>query len=579
MKNKYYIHLNTNSLPHYLVDGIIRPANLIKNREHDFQSNSGNQIILSLKKWNKTSDCSIEVVLNNDEDKALEQMSKDFFLCHTAIPISRIKTINFEDKDKADTVIWNINRTVAFVPNWAINYTNKEDNEIAKEFPFTHNTKRNQTKELEVMLKRFDRLLGGLAFLKVSAAINSENQIKFSESYFSTLAYFNKRIASDIEKNNMVIDDRFHEIFKGDSRIFNYLTKQINTPLIEDVSKQENLQLKSNFGVINLNNLPKNSLTFKLAILKSFGKDSSKSVEDLIDSLLSNLEENISEEITLIYGLYFGYNTLRNYYKLEDKKIQVKFDLNTKIDFYTLESIYQYAFHNKTISNDFDYLSINFLSSQSIPKKNPKYKYIKVLSDYYPYKKVNYKLQKSNIIDALIKEVSKWFPTELFTIDNNKLSDKLNTLINPKLNSLIENVRSDSEALYQIKDDEKLSRKTDKTDELKDETKSKETVLSTNVFEPVKEEGRTNEEHKEKPLNGGVDLFSTVNKPNLETEVNSNLNEKSKSKSRVYNADELSKRSFTIEKLKKLANELNIEIPKNITLKKEIIQYILSNQV
>jgi hypothetical protein len=579
MENKYYIHLNTNSLPHYLVDGIIRPANLIKNRKHDFQSNSGNQIILSLKKWNKTSDCSIEVVLNNDEDKALEQMSSDFFLCHTAIPISRIKTINFEDKDKADTVIWNINRTVSFVPNWAINYTNKEDNEIAKEFPFTHNTKRNQTKELEVMLKRFDRLLGGLAFLKVSAAINSENQIKFSESYFSTLAYFNKRIASDIEKNNMVIDDRFHEIFKGDSRIFNYLTKQINTPLIEDVSKQENLQLKSNFGVIDLNNLPKNSLTFKLAILKSFGKDSSKSVEDLIDSLLSNLEENISEEITLIYGLYFGYNTLRNYYKLKDKKIQVKFDLNTKIDFYTLESIYQYAFHNKTISNDFDYLSINFLSSQSIPKKNPKYKYIKVLSDYYPYKKVNYKLQKSNIIDALIKEVSKWFPTELFTIDNNKLSDKLNTLINPKLNSLIENVRSDSEALYQIKDDEKFSRITDKTYKLKDETKSKETVLSTNVFEPVKEESRTNEEHKEKPLNGGVDLFSSVNKPNLETEVNSNLNEESKSKSRVYNADELSKRSFTIEKLKKLANELNIEIPKNITLKKEIIQYILSNQV
>lgn len=578
MENKYYIHLNTNTLPHYLVDAIMRPANLIKNREHDFQSNSGNQIILSLKKWNKTSDCSIEIVLNNNEDKALEQMSTDFFLCHTAIPISRIKAIYFEDKEKADTVIWNINSTVAFVPKWAINYANKEDSEIAEEFPFTHNAKKDQTKELAVMLKRFDRLLGGLAFLKVSAAINSENQINFSESYFSTLAYFNKRIASDIKKNNIVIDDRFHEIFKGDSRIFNYLAKQINTPLIEDVSKKEGIQLKSKFGVIDINNLPKNSLTFKLAILESFGKDSSKSVEDLINSLLSNLEEDISEEIALIYGLYVGYNTLRNYYKLNDKKIQVKFDLNTKIDFYTVESIYQYAFHNKTISNDFDYLSINFLSSQVISKKNPKYKYLKVLSDYYPYKKVDYKLQKTNIIDALIKEVSKWFPTELFTIDNNKLSDKLNTLINPKLNNLIENVRSDSEALYQIKDDEKFSTITAKTDEVKNETKSKETVLSTNVVEPVKEKSRTNEEQKEEPINDKPDLFSGTNTKNSEVEINSNLNEESKSKNRVYNADELSKRSFTIEKLKKLANELNIEIPKNITLKKEIIQYILSNQ-
>ena len=49
MENIYFIHINTNALPHYLVDGIIRPANLIKNRENDFQNNSGNQIILSNK--------------------------------------------------------------------------------------------------------------------------------------------------------------------------------------------------------------------------------------------------------------------------------------------------------------------------------------------------------------------------------------------------------------------------------------------------------------------------------------------------------------------------------------------------
>lgn len=575
MENKYYIHINTNTLPHYLVDGIIRPANLIKNREHDFQSNSGNQIVLSIKKWNNTSDCSIEVVLNNNEDKALEQMSTDFFLCHTAIPISRIKAIYFDDKKKADTVIWNIKSTVAFVPNWAINYTDKESADIAEEFPFTHNAKKDQTKELAVMLKRFDRLLGGLAFLKVSAAINSENQIKFSESYFSTLAYFNKRIASDIKKNNIVIDDRFHEIFKGDSRIFNYLAKQINTPLIEEVSKQENLQLTSKFGVIDLNNLPKNSLTFKLAILESFGKDSSKSVEDLINSLLSNLEEDTSEEIALIYGLYVGYNTLRNYYKLNDKKIQVKFDLNTKIDFYTVESIYQYAFHNKTISNDFDYLSINFLSSQVISKKNPKYKYLKVLSDYYPYKKVDYKLQKTNIIDALIKEVSKWFPAELFKLDNDKLSDKLNTLINPKLNSLIENVRSDSEAVYQINEVEASNISPNKTNEDKGQTKTKEVKLYP-INEPSETKTISKQEGK-MPTNEEPDLFSGANNSNSETEVESNLNKDSKSEIRVYNASELND-NFTIPKLKKLANDLQIKITKGITKKGDIIKIILSNQ-
>ncbi|QXP79824.1 MULTISPECIES: hypothetical protein [Winogradskyella] len=573
MENKYYVHLNTNTLPHYLVDGIIRPASLIKNREHDFQNNSGNQIILSLKKWNKISDCSIEVVLNNDEDKALEQMSKDFFLCHTAIPISRIKAINFEDKEKADTVIWNINSTVAFIPKWSINYTDKEESDVAEEFPFTYITKKDQTKELTVTLKRFDRLLGGLAFLKVSAAINSENHINFSESYFSTLAYFNKRIASDIKKNNVVTDDRFHDIFKGDSRIFNYLAKQVNTALVEEVSKQERIQLKSKFGVIDLTSLPKDSLTFKLAILESFGKDSSKSVEDLINSLLSNLEEGISEEIALIYGLYVGYNALRNYYKIGNKKIQVKFDLNSKIDFYTVESIYQYAFHNKTISNDFDYLSINFLSSKTANKKDAKYKYIKVLSNYYPYKKVDYKLQKTNIIDALIKEVSKWFPAELFKLDNDKLSDKLNTLINPKLNGLIENVRSDSEALYQMNDEETPNISINKIDSEKEQSKSNEVKLNP-AIDPIKSKNK--EEYKE-PLNEESDLFSGANKPNSEVEVEASLNEDTTSKHKVYDASELDK-DFTIPTLKKLANDLQIKIPKGITKKGDIIKIILSNQ-
>jgi|GEM_PF-2989302 len=569
MENKFYIHLSTNTLPHYLVNGIMCPANLIKNREHDFQSNCGNQIILSLKKWNKVSDCSIEVVLNNDENKALEHVSTDFFLCYTAIPISRIKAIYFEDKEKADTVIWNINNTVAFVPNWAINYANKDVSDIAEEFLFTQNTKEYQTKELAVMLKRFDRLLGGLAFLKVSAAINSENQINFSESYFSTIAFFNKRIALDMQKNNISIDDRFHEIFKGDSRIFNYLAKQINMPLIEDISKQEDIELKSKFGVIDLNNLPKNSLTFKLAVLESFGKDSSRSIEDLINNLLSNLKEDIREEIALIFGLYVGYNVLRNYYKINDRKIQVKFDLTSKIDFYTIESIYQYALNKHTISNDFDYLSINFLSNEATSKKDLKYKYVKVLSNYYPYKEIDYKIQKSNIIDSLIKEVSKWFPTDLFILDKDKLSNKLNTLINPELNSLIETVRLDSEVIYKLNEVETSNIAKDKIDVEKEETKSNELKLTPSIA-PIKHENK-------EPINEKPNLFSGAKKSNSQIKAETNLYVDTTSKNKVYDASELDK-NFTIPTLKELANNLQIKIPKGITKKGDIIKIILSNQ-
>ena len=79
------------------------------------------------------------------------------------------------------------------------------------------------------------------------------------------------------------------------------------------------------------------------------------------------------------------------------------------------------------------------------------------------------------------------------------------------------------------------------------------------------------------PTNEEPDLFSGANNSNSEIEVESNLNKDSKSEIRVYNASELND-NFTIPKLKKLANDLQIKIPKGITKKGDIIKIILSNQ-
>lgn len=555
MENIYYIHINTNALPHYLVDGIIRPASLIKNRENDFQNNSGNHIILSNKKWNNTNDCSIEVVLNNEEKKDLKQISTDFSLCNTGLPISRIKNIYFEDKEKAETVIWNINNTVAFVPNWAIQYENKKDDELAEDYPSAFITTEDCAKELIIALKRFDRLLGGFAFLKVSAEINSNSSINFSESYFSTLAFFNKRIESDLKNNNVTIDNKFYKIFTGDSKIFSYLAKNIDFSFVEEVAKEENIELQSKFGVIDLTNLPQESLTFKLAILETYGKDNSKSVEDLITSLLQKLNENIREEIALIYGLHVGYNTLRNYYKIENEKIQVKFDLNTKIDFYTIESVYQYAFNDKKISNDFDYLSIDCLLNKN--KKDPEFKYISILNEYYPFRKIDYKGQTTAIINIITKEISKWFPSELFKINEDKISEKIGALISQKINELIVDVTKNTKESFDENNileietiQDELNNKYEK-ENIKKNIKDK-SIVSKN------EESNTIEEVL--PKNETL-LF------NIEVEK----------KLKGYNAMELDKQ-FTISALRNYAEELKIKIPKSITKKNDIISMILSNQ-
>jgi hypothetical protein len=569
MEKKYYIHINSNSLPHYLVDGIIRPANLIKNRENDFQNNCGNQLILSLKKWNSTSDCSIEIVLNNTEKKSLDKISSDFSLFYNALPISRIKKIHFSNKEKAEGIIWNINNTVAFVPIWAIEYSNKDKIELAEDYSFNKVNQIKESKDLVIKLKRFDRLLGGLAFLKVIAEMNSNNKINFSQSYFSTLAYFNKGIVADIKKNNVIINDKFHEIFKGDSRIFNYLGKPVDAQVVQEVSKKEGVEINSKFGVVDIKSIPENSLTFKLVILESYGKGNSKSVEDLISGLLTELNEKTSEEIALIYGLHVGYNVLRNYYKISNKKIQVKYDLSSKIDFYTIESLYQYAFNNKEISNDFDYLSIKYLSGVNQVNKDPRFKYLKMLNDFYPYKKIDYKVEKETIIEALIKEISKWFPVKLFKINEAYLSEKINKLIAPTLNSLIEKVQLNTKEIY-LKEDIEPKRK-----EVDSKVDKKEQLIiqkKNNGVSITPDQGIAKSKyHYKEPVDNSPDLFNNTNETEIKIKIESN------SKAVRLNALELDK-IFTIPKLRKYAEELNISIPKSITKKADIIKLILSNQ-
>lgn len=551
MENTYFIHISTNTLPHYLVAGIILPTNFIKNRENDFQNKSGNQIILSTKKWNNINDCSIEVVLNDEELNSLEKISTDFALYHAGIPISRIKNLYFEDKEKAETVIWNINNTVAFVPNWAIKYITKNYDEIAAEYPNNYITKIDNSKELLIAHKKFDTLLGGFAFLKVNPELNSNNAITFSESYLSTLAFFNKRIESDIKKSNLIINDKFHKIFNGNSKIVKYLTKKIDATLVQEVAKEEGIQLKTNFGIIDLKILPPESLTFKLSILQTYGKENPKSVEDLIAGVLQKIDKEICEEVTLIYGLNVGYNALRNYYKFENQKVQIKYDLNSKIDFYTIESVYQYTFNNKFISADFDYLSVNFLFSQNNNKRNSEYKYIEVLNEYYPYNKIDYKEQKNTIIDVIVKEVFKWFPSELFKVNEDVLQEKLHTIINPELNKLIIDVRKDS------------------TESFENNPSSIETILN-NTQNPIK---KYNTEKKQKTNHNNENNSKGKLAVNTEPSL---FNDEIEIKSQVLNAKELD--DLTIKELKNYAEELKIKIPKSILKRNDIISIILSNQ-
>ena len=105
-----------------------------------------------------------------------------------------------------------------------------------------------------------------------------------------------------------------------------------------------------------------------------YGLGKRKSVDDFISLLLSNrfsLERK--EGLSLLFGMHNGYSNFRNLYKIKGYEKTVKFKLDSMLDYYTIESIYQYVFNGKT----FNYID-NWCPQQKI-KSREGYKTFRIL--------------------------------------------------------------------------------------------------------------------------------------------------------------------------------------------------------
>lgn len=544
MKNSFYIHISSNTLAHYIVGGCICPVSLIERREDDFQNNYADQIILSTKKWNKSSDCSIEVILNSDEEVHIVQLSSDYLLYNSIIPISRIKAIFFSEKEKAEGIIWNINAGAGFVSDRLINYSSKNEEDLAQNLSLESRPRENKIDELKKVLKRFDRLLGGIAFLRTSIIDIDDFNINYPMDYFSTLSFFNKKIESELINAKLNYNPFLHKIFTGESIIFKYIGQKIDDSTVENISQKENIPVEAKFGVINLKEIPVNSLTFKVAVLNTYGKDKVKSVEDLLNILFKELETEIKEEIALVYGLYVGYKSLRNFYKIGNRELIVKYKLDSKMDYYIIESLFQYSFYDRKISENFEYLN-PILPTKEKASAPVDYKIDYLLDETIVTKKKDYSESLKNMIQSITSDITKWFSTDVFKIDSKVIEQKLELILKSKFNTLVEEVKFDSKQSFI---NENIKKETEKA--LLE--KSEKLNLIENIEDEV--ENSTASVLKDKGENNisEIDIESMTHPT----------------------ADKLY--SMTLKELKVQAKKRSIKIPSSMK-KEDIVMLILSN--
>jgi hypothetical protein len=271
------------------------------------------------------------------------------------LPITRVKKIYFTSKERKEQTITNINMSTAFIPDELV--------EIQGDFDEVSMDKLEKPADIanlnsEEQIKKFDKYLGGLALMRLAG----EEYMNYSENYFATLSLFNSAIQRDLESSKVNIDTRYRGAFTGESsfqKITPYLNKTIDETDINSIAREENQTVKKNkiTRIIDLNSLDK--WTYTVAVLNTYGVGNESKKKRIDELILSNFKSDIksgkSEGIALCYGINRGYSAFSNKYSLNKKEKIVKFQLNSQLDYYTIESLYQYAFNN-VVEDEFPYL-------------------------------------------------------------------------------------------------------------------------------------------------------------------------------------------------------------------------------
>jgi hypothetical protein len=371
--NKYFLPINSNLLASHVGKGIILPRKYLKDSIVDIQSTFSNFLLLINKTWiegDSSNDCSLEIVLTDSERKSLLQF-EDFALLNDGLPISRIKKFHFKNEEQKNKTIYNINQGDGFVPE-LISSNNTDD---FVRINVKENIESFQSENLIEKANSFNRLLGAFACMQLTGKISKYYKSNYSENYFATLGSINNVIAKDCEICNFPTKSNLLGIFLNNkepkwNRDFLVILK--NSFSNEDSFFQElkkYAKYNNNMDLIEAIKSPlgikwdylkeADSYSIALAMLYRYGQGKRKSTTDLFNDMLSGkmpFSKKI-ESLLFLYGFHYGYEQFRNKEGLLGKEECIKYKMNSLIDYFTIESIYQYAFKGVYDSEDFEYLS------------------------------------------------------------------------------------------------------------------------------------------------------------------------------------------------------------------------------
>ena len=417
----YLLQINRIKLQDYIQRELIVPDNYLdENKEIDIQSKNENFIVMSDGYIKELDEYQIllELIITDEEKKRLHEVDGVYYF-DFPLPITRIKKVYVQNREiKKHIEVQIKNGENGFLPTnlFYVYLKNKKPIFEQREYkPLEDDIDKN---DFEEQIRVFDKRMGMFAFMKNTLVYYCDDVNKianYSQHYFSTLSRLLKEPLDNTRFEELDILKQNKEFKK-----LLYSNTQIDKEFIENESQKiEDSELKSIFLEMTTPTgtrkalkslLEKNEIEHYLIGLVYYfrQKDSNKKDNFKID--IKNLIPYEVAEISLaILGIYFGYTILRSEEKIEirDKyfkkilnkdKFNMKFTLETKLDYIAIETIYNYCFKNKAKGYEYEYLSY---PNKSKPKKLTRNK--------------NYEVNREHYFDTEYIEIKK--TTSLFEVD------------------------------------------------------------------------------------------------------------------------------------------------------------------
>lgn len=485
----FFIPIKSYNLAHYLSQALICPVRFLEERNPDIQNVNPDFITISTKRIINDNNCSIEVFITPEEENTtINKLSDNLYILDKPLPISRIRHIWFTEGDQKTKTIWNIEQGSAFFPNHLVSVT--DDKPIEAEVPkYTGKFKKDYSEEN----KRFDQLLGGFALMR----LGGEDYMNYSPIYFPTLSVINGHTMNELEKIITSVGKRKYitklPFLNTESKYANFIDYQAETKLelrdsiynavdskkVEKSAIKEKIDLQKKLGKIVLEDIDKQTETYLYAILASYGERQARlTLDNFISDLVldDRFPKERKEGISLIFGINKGYKVFRNYYKTQSFKAIVKFEMDSLIDYHTIESVYQYVFNRDKIDDfaTFDFESL--VQRNNIQTNNSNYLSYRILDKEVIYAKkpsimkelfqtIKSKLFFSEISKPFVDDFERAHNLELTEKQQKNKSKEYEKLLHKPINEMIDELEPEISEFI----DEKVKEKEDKLKILKQE--------------------------------------------------------------------------------------------------------------